>query len=110
MVVDRGREGLAATARTWREIRELAAAHGRDADRMEHIVVGNVTFTQRPEGSGRVPFVGTPDEIIDDVLTAVELGADEVIIDLNLQEWFTNTDRMLDTAVEIHQRVTGADV
>jgi probable F420-dependent oxidoreductase len=105
-----GAEGLAATARTWSEIRELAAAHGRDADRMEHVVVGNVTFTQRPEGSGRVPFVGTFDQIIDDVLMAVELGADEVIIDLNLQEWFTNTDRMLDTAVEIHQRVTGADL
>ena len=106
-----GADGLEATARTWNQIRDKAARHGRDADRMEHIVVGNVTFTQQPQGRDRVPFVGTLDQVVEDIATAVALGADEVIIDLNLQEWFTDTGRMLDTAEELfsraHRRTSG---
>jgi alkanesulfonate monooxygenase SsuD/methylene tetrahydromethanopterin reductase-like flavin-dependent oxidoreductase (luciferase family) len=67
-------------------------------------VVGNVTFTNRPAGPDRTPFVGTLDQIIDDVQTSAAAGADEVIIDLNLQDWFTSTKQMLETAVEIPER------
>jgi probable F420-dependent oxidoreductase len=105
-----GAGGLEATARTWNQIRELAARHGRDTDRMEHIVVGNVTITQQSQGQDRVPFVGTIDQIVEDTLIAAALGADEVLIDLNLQDRFTDTSRMLDTAAEIHQRVTDAGI
>jgi hypothetical protein len=66
---DVGAGGLEATARTWTEIRDLAAQHGRDVDRMEHIVVGNVTFTQQPQSRDRVPFVGTFDEVVEDITT-----------------------------------------
>jgi probable F420-dependent oxidoreductase len=105
-----GSGGLEATARMWDQIRELAARHGRDTDQMEHIEVGNVTITQQPQSQDRVPFVGTIDQIIEDIVTAAALGADEVLIDLNLQDWFTDTSRMLDTATEIHQRVTNAGI
>jgi alkanesulfonate monooxygenase SsuD/methylene tetrahydromethanopterin reductase-like flavin-dependent oxidoreductase (luciferase family) len=99
-----GAGGLEATARTWKQIRDLAARHGRDATRMEHIVVGNVTFTQQLQGRDRVPFVGTLDEVVDDIATAFALGADEVIIDLNLQKWFTDTGRMLDCCADAGRR------
>ena len=46
-----------------------------------------------------MPFVGTLDEVVEDIATASALGADEVIIDLNLQKSFTDTGRMLDTGV-----------
>jgi hypothetical protein len=42
-----------ATARTWDQIRQRAAARGRDAGKMELIVVGNVTF------AGRQPWFST---------------------------------------------------
>jgi probable F420-dependent oxidoreductase len=100
--------GLQANARTWGRIHEAAAERGRDADRMEHIVVANVTFTERPQGSGRVPFGGTLDEVIEDIVTADQLGADEISLDLNLQDWFTGTARMLETAEEIFTRATQA--
>jgi hypothetical protein len=48
--------------------------------------------------------VGTLDQIMDDVRTAAEAGADELIVDLNLQDWFTSTRQMLETAVEIRER------
>ena len=36
---------------------------------------------------------------MDDVHTAAAAGADELIVDLNLQDWFTSTRQMLETAV-----------
>ncbi|MEU4673591.1 hypothetical protein AB0F91_37975 [Amycolatopsis sp. NPDC023774] len=48
---------------------------------MEMVVVGNVTFTDRPAGSDRTAFVGSLDQILEDVHTAAEAGADELIVD-----------------------------
>ncbi|SDK41499.1 probable F420-dependent oxidoreductase, Rv2161c family [Nonomuraea maritima] len=99
-----GPQGAAELRERWDRIREMASGHGRDAGRMEMIVVGNVTFTDRPAGPDRTPFVGTLDQIMDDIHTAEEAGADELIVDLNLQDWFTSTRQMLETAVEIPGR------
>ncbi|OBJ67432.1 TIGR03619 family F420-dependent LLM class oxidoreductase [Mycobacterium colombiense] len=88
----------------WERIRGMACEYGRDTSRMEMIVVGNVTFTHRPAGPERSAFVGTLDQVLDDVRTAAEAGADELIVDLNLQDWFTSTAQMLETAVQIRER------
>jgi probable F420-dependent oxidoreductase len=102
-----GPAGAAELRESWSRIRELASEHGRDPSTMEMIVVGNVTFTERPAGLDRTAFVGTLDQIIDDIHTAADAGADELIIDLNLQDWFTSTQQMLETAVEIRERSRG---
>ncbi|TDD42486.1 TIGR03619 family F420-dependent LLM class oxidoreductase [Nonomuraea terrae] len=99
-----GPEGAAEVRVRWDRIREMASEYGRDTSRMEMVVVGNVTFTDRPAGPDRSPFVGTLDQIMDDIHTAAEAGADELILDLNLQDWFTSTQQMLETAVEIPGR------
>ena len=99
-----GPAGAAELRASWDRIREMASGYGRDTSRMEMIVVGNVTFTDRPAGPDRSAFVGTLDQIMDDVQTAAEAGADELIVDLNLQDWFTSTEQMLETAVEIRER------
>ncbi|MFC4016622.1 TIGR03619 family F420-dependent LLM class oxidoreductase [Micromonospora sp. GCM10011542] len=101
-----GPAGAAELRASWDRIREMASGYGRDTSRMEMILVGNVTFTDRPAGPDRSPFVGTLDQIMDDVQTAAEAGADELIVDLNLQDWFTSTRQMLETAVEIRERAT----
>lgn len=99
-----GPDGAAELRASWDRIREMAAEYGRDASQMEMIVVGNVTFTDGPAGPDRSAFVGSLDQIIDDVHTATEAGADELIVDLNLQDWFTSTAQMLETAVQIRER------
>ena len=43
-----GPAGAAELRASWDRIREMAAEYGRDPSRMEMIVVGNVTFTDRP--------------------------------------------------------------
>ena len=98
-----GPAGAAELRASWDRIREMASECGRDTSRMEMVVVGNVTFTDRPAGPDRSAFVGTLDQIMDDVRTAEEAGADELIVDLNLQDWFTSTRQMLETAVEIRE-------
>jgi probable F420-dependent oxidoreductase len=99
-----GPAGAAELRASWNRIREMAAEYGRDTSRMEMVVVGNVTFTDRPAGPGRSAFVGTLDQILEDISTSSEAGAAELIIDLNLQESFTGTSQMLETAVEIRER------
>jgi probable F420-dependent oxidoreductase len=99
-----GPAGAAELRGHWDRIRQLATAYGRDASRMELVVVGNVTFTDRPAGPDRTAFVGTLDQIMEDINTAAEAGADELIVDLNLQDSFTGTRQMLETAVEIRER------
>ena len=103
-----GPAGAAELRASWDRIREMASEYGRDTSRMEMVVVGNVTFTDRPAGPDRSAFVGTLDQIMDDVRTAAEAGADELIVDLNLQDWFTSTGQMLETAVEIRERAAAS--
>ena len=98
-----GPAGAAELRASWDRIRGMASEYGRDTSRMEMVVVGNVTFTDRPAGPDRSAFVGTLDQVMDDVRTAAEAGADELIVDLNLQDWFTSTRQMLETAVEIRE-------
>ena len=103
-----GPAGAAELRASWDRIREMASEYGRDTSRMELVVVGNVTFTDRPAGSDRSAFVGTLDQIMDDIHTAAEAGADELIVDLNLQDWFTSTRQMLETAAEIRERAVAS--
>ena len=103
-----GPAGAAELRASWDRIREMASECGRDASRMEMVVVGNVTFTALPAGPDRSAFVGTLGQIMDDVQTAAEAGADELIADLNLQDWFTSTGQMLETAVEIRARAAAS--
>jgi probable F420-dependent oxidoreductase len=103
-----GPAGAAELRASWDRIREMASGYGRDTSRMEMVVVGNVTFTDRPAKSDRSAFVGTLDQIVDDVRTAADAGAAELIIDLNLQDWFTSTSQMLETAVELRERAAAS--
>ncbi|GIH28996.1 hypothetical protein Aph01nite_73060 [Acrocarpospora phusangensis] len=84
MLTTPGPAGAAELRASWDRIREMASGYGRDTSRMEMVVVGNVTFTDRPAGPARSAFAGTLDQIMDDVHTAAEAGADELIVDLNL--------------------------
>jgi probable F420-dependent oxidoreductase len=101
-----GSGGVDAETATWGRIRELTIGAGRDPDQIEHVVCANITFTNEAGGDPRPPFIGTFDQVTADILAFAEAGADEIIIDLNLQDWFIDTRQMLDTAEEIHDLVS----
>jgi len=70
---------------------------------MEMIVVGNVTSpTAAQDQTDRIRRHTRPSD--GRRPNAADAGADELIVDLNLQDWFTSTQQMLETAVEIRER------
>jgi alkanesulfonate monooxygenase SsuD/methylene tetrahydromethanopterin reductase-like flavin-dependent oxidoreductase (luciferase family) len=82
---------LPAMTGAWQRIQETAAGHGRDAAAMKLICRGNITFTDAPAGKDRYPFVGTKDQIVEDVVACAEAGVDEVVIDVFLQDPISRT-------------------
>jgi probable F420-dependent oxidoreductase len=105
-----GAAGAQRLRTAWDLIRQSAAAAGRDASTMEMVVVGNVAFTEAPAGDDRAGFSGTLDQILDDIAAVASAGADELIIDLHLQDWWRSSPLMLDTALEIRELVSAAGI
>jgi probable F420-dependent oxidoreductase len=88
-----------AIATGWATIRDGAAAAGRDPNTLELIVRAEPTFNDTTLGPTRVPFTGSWRQIADDVARTRDLGADELIIDLQAQ--VTRPDELVDTALEL---------
>jgi probable F420-dependent oxidoreductase len=88
-----------AIAAGWTTVRDGAAAAGRDPHALELIVRAAPTFSDAALGSTRAPFTGSWRQIADDVATTRDLGADELIIDLQAQ--VTRPDELVDTALEL---------
>ena len=103
-----GAAGAQKLRTSWDLIRQSAAAAGRDPATMEMVVVGNVTCTDSPAGHDRAGFSGTLAQVLDDIAAVASAGADELIIDLHLQDWWRSTPQMLDTALEIRDLVSAA--
>jgi probable F420-dependent oxidoreductase len=61
-------------------LRQAASAAGRDPASVEIIVLAHVGLTDSPLGEGRQNFAGSLDEIRQDVETAREIGASEIIL------------------------------
>ncbi|WP_433279765.1 TIGR03619 family F420-dependent LLM class oxidoreductase [Pseudonocardia xinjiangensis] len=96
---------VASTARIWDRIREKAAGYGRDASAMECIVRANIVLRDQPVDGERQPMVGSLDQVVDDIVETARLGADELIIELSQNEPFPGTPWLVDTALEIKERV-----
>jgi probable F420-dependent oxidoreductase len=105
-----GEAGAQKLSKAWDLIRETASNAGRDASKMEMIVVGNVTFTESELGADRWGFAGTQEQVLEDIAAAAKAGADELILDLNLQDWWQNSRQMVEKALEIRELVAAAGV
>jgi probable F420-dependent oxidoreductase len=92
-----------AIAAGWTTIRDGAAAAGRDPDALELIVRAAPTFSDAALGPTRAPFTGSLRQITADIAHTRDLGAHELIIDLQAQA--TRPDELVDTALEL---TTGA--
>ena len=88
-----------AIAAGWTTIRDGAAAAGRDPHTLELIVRAAPTFSDAALGPTRAPFTGSRRQIADDVARTRDLGAHELIIDLQAQ--VTRPDELVDTALEL---------
>ena len=71
---------VAAIGPMWRAVRDLAAGHGRDPDRLRLVVRANIDLSEQPAGPDRLSFAGSLDQVASDLVATAEAGADEVIL------------------------------
>jgi probable F420-dependent oxidoreductase len=99
-------------AGTWRQITAMASDHGRDPADMQFVCRANVVLLDqaRPD-DGRFPFVGDLDQICADAVAIAAAGADELILELQLQEGFPrDAEAMLKQALTIRERALNQGV
>jgi probable F420-dependent oxidoreductase len=101
---------IPAAGSVWRMIREKAEGYGRETHAMEMIYRANVILTDGKAREDRYPFVGDMDQVVDDIVACADAGADEVLIDLQPQDEYPGTKKLLETALEIHERATAAGI
>jgi probable F420-dependent oxidoreductase len=72
---------VAAIGPMWSTVRDLAAEHGRDPDRLSLVARANVKLVDRPLGPDRPSYWGTVEQVAEDLVATAAAGAHEVIID-----------------------------
>ena len=91
----------------WAEIRDRAAAYGRDPDGLQLVVRADVAVTvEAVHGAGgrRPAFCGTVDQIADDLERVRRAGAHEVLLAVNPESGF---DDALDVYARLAETVGG---
>ncbi|MET7573912.1 LLM class F420-dependent oxidoreductase [Streptomyces sp. NPDC005492] len=105
MPVGLGAETLAAQ---WRELRELAAERGR-TEPIRTVLRTNPRYTAKPyAGPDRRPFHGNVDQIVEDLAAHVEVGLDEILVDL--QSGTRDARELTDVAAEVYEKARAAGV
>jgi alkanesulfonate monooxygenase SsuD/methylene tetrahydromethanopterin reductase-like flavin-dependent oxidoreductase (luciferase family) len=92
-------------AATWNRIRARAAELGRDTTGLEFHHRATVILTDEPVDGDRFPFVGSVEQVVDDAVRSSDVGVGELLLDLQLQGDLLGGGAMLETAVEIRDRV-----
>lgn len=72
---------VGAMTQMWGAIRQMAEAAGRDPGKLKMIVRGNLYLTDKSKGEDRPIFVGSPDQIREDIAACEKVGADEVFLE-----------------------------
>lgn len=90
---------LEVIATMWTSVLDLAEHHGRSRDDLHLVVRADPKFTEHTLGPDRLPFVGSRRQVIDDIERTAEIGAAELILDL--QTACRTADELIDTALEL---------
>ncbi len=83
-------------AEMFAEIRALAAKAGRDPAALSLLVRANTQVHEQELGDDRPTFAGTPGQIAGDVVACRQLGASELLFDVNTDPRVTSLDDVLD--------------
>ena len=63
-------------------IRQMAQEAGRDPSELQMIVRANLVITEKPVTKDRFVFVGTLDQIREDIAACEKIGADELFLEV----------------------------
>jgi probable F420-dependent oxidoreductase len=93
----------------WAGVLRRAAEYGRDTSDMQLVVRAETKIGEIALGSDRPPFSGNWQQVVGDIERAQEIGATELILDM--QSTARSTDELIDTAIELtadHLALTSA--
>jgi probable F420-dependent oxidoreductase len=83
----------------WASILTTAERYGRDTTEMQLVVRADPTFTDVALGRDRPSFSGTRRQVIDDIERAHDIGATELILDL--QSSSHTADELVEAAIDL---------
>jgi len=66
----------------WAGIQQMAKAAGRDPSELSMIVRANLYITEKPVEKDRFVFVGSIDQIHEDIAACESIGADETFLEI----------------------------
>ncbi|MER5598233.1 LLM class F420-dependent oxidoreductase [Streptomyces sp. NPDC002265] len=100
-----GAEKLAAQ---WRGLQELAAERGRTRP-IRTVLRANARYlAQGRSGTGRAPFHGSVDQIVEDLAAHAEVGLDEILVEL--QSGTRDAQELKDVAAEVYEKTRAAGI
>ena len=98
---------LGAVGEMMESIRAMATTAGRDGDAIELIMRANVEFSESPLGDDRADFTGTLEQVAADVATTREIGAAELVIDVQFSPDTHTGDDYITRLEQLHPLVVG---
>lgn len=90
---------IEAMAQMWDVIKQMAEAAGRDPNKLKMIVRGNLVETPKPVEKDRAIFVGSLDQVREDIAACEKIGADEAFLELGFThggQTLSNWERLLE--------------
>ncbi|MFB7599888.1 LLM class F420-dependent oxidoreductase [Streptomyces sp. NPDC056160] len=98
--------GIDEVAAQWHALQDLAAERGRQQP-IRTVLRANARYSAKAhEGADRPPFHGSADQIVEDLFGYVELGMQEVLVDL--QSTLRDAEELKDVAAEVHEKARAA--
>jgi probable F420-dependent oxidoreductase len=76
-------------------VRGMAKGEGRDPERLQLVVRANLDLKEKPLGADRMIFVGSADQIREDIQGCRKIGATEIILDPTFMAGAQKLDRWL---------------
>ncbi|MFE9451486.1 LLM class F420-dependent oxidoreductase [Streptomyces sp. NPDC006739] len=100
--------GVEQLATQWQRVQDLAAERGRK-EPIETVLRVNAVHTAKPyDAPDRAPFQGSPDQIVEDLVTHAAIGLEEILVDL--QTTPRDGRELQDVAAEVYEKARAAGV
>ncbi|MFE5261521.1 LLM class F420-dependent oxidoreductase [Streptomyces coelicoflavus] len=100
--------GAETVAEQWRRLRDLAAERGRTKPLRTVLRVNTRYSAKNHEGSGRRPFQGGVDQIVEDLAAHAEIGFDEILVDV--QSTTRDAEELKDVAAQVYEKARAAGI
>ncbi|MEV5007461.1 LLM class F420-dependent oxidoreductase [Streptomyces sp. NPDC093064] len=100
--------GAEQVASQWDAVRDLAAERGRQQPIQTVLRVNAAYSVKAYDGTGRRPFQGDADQIVEDLLPYAAIGLEEILIDV--QGGLRDAEELKDVAAEVFGKARAAGV